>query len=348
MNMTETPIGSGRENRAQRVHIHTPYSGRFHTPGRRQIYTQTPRSRRLVASTRVPEDDTTQVGFQALLKKTWKLYSLSPLYKFQHKDAMLKKYGRSLETAFVQEQSRRGDEGREKCYFSIYKGLKFQNNEPEAIHIQVFETNNKGRTVLNALLICADVDNKPADMPASFTYFPVIMVSGNSVRSTVLLHWLQSHFDCQSSPLMFSANDLRWMLACWSAQAVSAKAHPVLLQYSVPQSCEDISTISCRFDAGFCKELWERMHGLPVEREAMNEQEVNRFVESLEAHLEYTMHIVFSKLRLSEVGTSLAYISSQGKIKLFSSDGLIMVLHLICDIANEKFQEVLGTQTNNS
>ncbi|CAG5116122.1 unnamed protein product [Candidula unifasciata] len=351
--MTEASIqGHGS---AKRLLAHTPFSSVSHCPSRTPRFTNASVSRRLVASTRAsrkqPEEE--EHDYAGLLKKTWKIFSLSPLYKFKPSKVCLTKYERSLDVAFSQVKTQGWSTetfGNEKTFFSLYEGLNFNHNDAQAVQIQVVEKSDsggQGSIVLNALLICVDLDGSPVPdhLSNSFTYYPVILISGNKARTDVLLNWLEQHFDCQTSHVCFSNNDLRWMLGMWSSQAVAMKAFPVLLQYSLADLCDGISTIDCKFEAAFCSELWERLNGSAFSREAVNEAEVNKFVTALEEHLEYTMHIMFSKLCLSEVGTSVAYVSSQGKLKLFSNSGVFPALHLICEIVKDRFQDIHYTLT---
>ncbi|BFZ19847.1 hypothetical protein BsWGS_22886 [Bradybaena similaris] len=343
--MTTEASAAGLES-ADRLPAYTPCSSVSRCPSRTPRFTNPALSRRLVASTRQESEEEEEQDYAGLLKKTWKIYSLSPLYKFNSSKACLTKYGRSLDVAF--QITTRGwnteASGNEKSSFSIYEGLNFHHNDAEAVQIQVVEKSGSGVTsiVLNAFLICVDLDSSPVPehLLSTFTYFPVALISGNKARTDVLLNWLEQHFDCQTSPVSFSNNDLRWMLAMWSSQAVARKAFPVLLQYSLADVCDGISTINCKFEAEFCTELWERLHGSVSSREAVSMSEVDQFVSALEEHLEYTMHIVFSKLCLSEVGTSVAYVSRQGKLKLFSNSGVFAALHLICEIVKDRFQEI--------
>ncbi|KAH9509541.1 hypothetical protein Btru_046120 [Bulinus truncatus] len=342
--MAETPLTSDVD-RSRMLHVYTPFSERF-TPG--TVQSQAKKSRKLIAPITVNEESVEYHDYAGILKKTWRLYSMSPLYNFKSNHLTFKKYARSLDAALAGERCSFADssEGLETSSFSIYKGLKFSASDPEAVQIQIVGKKSadgqKSNTVLNALMICVDVEHQPvpAAIGAHFTYYPVVMVMGNKLRSSVLLNWLERHFDCHTSPFLLSSNDLRWLLACCSTKDIGPKAVPVLLQYSLQNLCEGISTIDCTFESSFCKALWERIHNSSTPPTSVEQDDVDRFVEALESHLEYTMHIVFSKLSLSEVGTPLAYVSSQGKIKLFTSEGIFLALHLLCSVANDRFMEL--------
>ncbi|XP_005102063.1 centromere protein L [Aplysia californica] len=325
--------------------VHTgAYSCRLHTPARK-LGLDTPRSHRLVASTRkFGKQGDDSLNFEGLLKKSWKLFSLSPLYNFKRGDAVFKKYSRSLDAAFSQSNLNPAENSPVRSYFSVYPGLSTHENDPEAVRIQVVEKNKSGSgdtIVLTAVLMCVDVDHSPVseDLSSHFVYYPVVLMCGNKGRSETLLLWLERHFDCHAAPLGFHDNDMRWMLAMWSSQGQPAKTLPVLMQYSLKNIAEDlgISTIDCKLDSNFCKDLWERLHGDASSREEMDESQVNTFVEALESHLEYIMSIYFSKMSLSEVGTPVAYVSNLGKLKLLSASGVYLALHLICEISVERF-----------
>ncbi|CAL1540113.1 unnamed protein product [Lymnaea stagnalis] len=323
--------------------IYTPASGKFCSSTR---IPRTPQSRRLIAprDTFIRQREVTEDGYRGLLKKTWILYSLSPLYNFKTDTVSLKKYARSLDNAFSSERRPTLEESGppEKCEFNVYEGLKFHESDNDALQIQVKEENVSGRgstIVLTALFLCVNVDNVvPDNLSSHFRYYPVIMVTGTKSRTEVLLNWIERHFDCHSSPLTFNNADMQWMLACWCSQLEGTITMPVLLRYSVSEFCDGISTIDIRCEAPFCKELWDRLNG--KEKVEADAEDVNRFVKAIESHHEYAMKILFSKLNLSEVGTSVAYVSKMGKLKLFSSENIYMALSFVCVAAQNRFQQL--------
>ncbi|KAK6983551.1 centromere protein L [Biomphalaria glabrata] len=348
--MTETPQNSSTVP-SKILHVYTPFSARRRTPGTAP-YSQRQKNRKLTAPSNESFESVEIFDYSGLLKKTWRLYSLSPLYNFKVNAQSFKKYARSLDASLTEDKCSfaSSNGGSERSSFTVYKGLKFNADDPEAVQIQVTEKRNGGGStiVLNALMFCVDIGDHPvpAAHKAHFTYYPVIMITGNKLRSNVVLNWLERHFDCHTSPLTFSNNDLRWILACCSTRDAGHKAAPVLLQYTLQNVCEGIKTIDCRFESTFCRELWQRIQNTSLSSlTTLKEDDVETFVGALESHLEYTMHIVFSKLTLSEVGTPIAYVSSQGKIKLFQSEDIYLPLHLVSSIANDKLTQFSLTQT---
>ncbi|GFO47336.1 centromere protein l [Plakobranchus ocellatus] len=329
--------------------IMSPWFKSPYTPRRGLIKLATPLSRRLIPKLRTASmsaDDEHQ--FEGLLKKQWRTYSLSPLFNFKPHRAVLVKYERSLDAALSQAQSTSADilnSGAEKSHFSFYNGLKFNSDDPAALRIQVWEKNATGhesKIVLEAFLLCVELSMSPipAELKAYFTYYPVVLVAGNKSKTTVLFDWLEHHFDCRSDLLTLTDADLRHLLAHCSAFMSGNKSPPVLMQYSLEDKCEGIQYINCKLEAHYCKQLWERLFSSPSTKRELFQSDVDSFVDHLEQLLEHLMSIVFKKLSLSEVGTSAAYISHAGKIKLFSSSVVYTALHVLCDIANDRYLEM--------
>lgn len=349
---------TGIPNRRQSTHHQprlrlTPYST-TRVRSRKSILgvPYTPQIFRLLPSTQKFGTDQNghDVSFEDILKKQWKVYSLSPLYNFKTKPVLFKKYSRSLDAAFSQSQNAHIGEdktGSMESKFSVHPGLSAHEKDPEAIKIEIVEKLNgtHRKSALSALMMCVDNDftNHPVkpEHLEHFTYYPVLLINGNKKRTDTFITWLEMHFDCHVSPLTFNNNNLRVMLAMWSHD-VSSKS-PVLMQYSLKSLSEDIgedigiSTIDCTFDSSFCKSFWERLNPKISTAECMDSTQVNTFLEGLETDLQYRMSICFSKLNLSEVGTPLAYVSSTGKLKLLSYSGVFKVLCIICKISKDRF-----------
>lgn len=333
----------------QRPVLQTPFSCFLSRRGRNKDL-NTPRTFRLQASSPNfgKDDNGDDVSFENILKKQWKLHSVSPMFNFKSKTSLFKKYSRSLDAAFSQDVFGPLENGSVKSSISVLPGLKASNADPDAVKIEVAEKSPEGlgKTVLTAVLVCVDID--PADHPVTpdlrqqFTYFPVLMVSGNKARAETLFKWLEMHFDCHVAPLTFNTDNMRRMLGILSTKAKDKSAVPVLMQYCLKDISEDlgITTINCKIDSTTCKEFWERLCAGVAHRESINMELVQSFVDGLEAHLEYTMSIIFSKLTLSEVGTPLAYVSHLGKLKILSKPGVYLALYLICDISRSRYMSI--------
>ncbi|KAK3782238.1 hypothetical protein RRG08_048696 [Elysia crispata] len=312
------------------------------TPGSRRLLPS--RRRASIASNQEPE-------FEGLLKKGWRVHTLSPLYNFKGHRSFLIKCERSLDAALSQAQSTSADplnSGTEKSSFSFYDDLKFHPDDPPALRIQVHERLDSGvmaKLVMEAFLVCVEPSTAPFSpwLKEHFTYYPVMLVSGNKARSTVLLEWLERHYDCRSDVLTLSDSDLKYMLVLSSAfLPANTKGPPVLMQYSLEDVCEGISVINCKLETHYCKQLWERLFSSSgaVKTEILKD-EVDMFVSHIEDLLEHMMNIFFKKLNLSEVGTPAAYVSHLGKIKIFSPAAVYTALHHLCETANNRFLELM-------
>ncbi|RUS79450.1 hypothetical protein EGW08_012791, partial [Elysia chlorotica] len=113
------------------------------TPKSRNKHPTTPGSRRLLPSKmRAGISSTQKPEFEGLLKKGWRIYTLSPLYNFKGQRSVLIKCERSLDAALSQAQSTSADplkSGSQRSSFSFYDDLKFHPDDPPALRIQVHE-----------------------------------------------------------------------------------------------------------------------------------------------------------------------------------------------------------------
>lgn len=334
------------------LHIQNKKELGFCTPRHYKI-PSTPASRRLLPSSRrrnvsfCPTQE--EPGFEGLLKKQWRIHTLSPMYNFKSHRSALIKCERSLDAALSQAQSSSADplnSQPEKSNFSIYEDLKFHPDDPPALRIQVHARGKHNMTnlVMEAFLVCVELSASPIpkELQDHFTYYPVVLIAGNKTRSTVLLEWLERHFDCRSDILTLSDSDLKYMLVLSSAFISGTKCPPVLLQYSLENVCDGISCINCKLEADYCKQLWQRLYSSSAEeKEEISKNEVDLYMDHVEELLEHLMSIFFKKLNLSEVGTSAAYVSHLGKIKVFSPSAVYTVLHHLCETANNRFMELM-------
>ena len=347
----DTPNNSVGNRRVSKGHRLTPYSCTFSRVRKSQQRTQrqTPTSHRLLPSTPKFGIDRShsskqevKVSFTDIIRKQWKVFSLSPLFNFKNKPVLLKKYSRSLDAAFL--QSHTGSNSF-RSTFSVYPGLSVHNKDPEAIKIDIVQklSETEEKVVLSALMMCVDIDytDHPVspDSRTNFTYYPVLLISGNISRTDTFITWLEMHFDCHASPMIFNNNNLKCMLAMWS-HVKGSESLPVLMQYSLKNDNIGIGTIDCKIDSMFCKQYWQRFHSDISKEETIDESLMNAFIQSLETDLQYRMSICFSKLNLSEIGTPVAYVSGSGKLKLLSQMHVYLALHLICVISSNRFLSI--------
>ncbi|KAK3610311.1 hypothetical protein CHS0354_029777 [Potamilus streckersoni] len=281
-------------------------------------------------------------NIKALLNKTWHVFGLSPLYNFERKSSAFQRYSKSLSSA-LEAESHKGcfvdNDVPGSVEIGGIRGLTVNIGDQNAVGIFVRGKNRKAEDamVYTALFCCVNLQfcPIPKDLQASFKYFPIMLASGPVAIMNSINNWLESQFDCRVTKLKFSSNDLLWMASLWSAYTPVPKSRPLELVYAVPQECEGLSKITYRMAAADAKRLLDIVH--PDDSDELTEEEVQAYFDALESHLCYMFHAKLGTMYLRTVGNSIAYVSTDGKIKLFSMDYVFNVLAHLTQLSVERF-----------
>lgn len=347
-NIVGRSLGSRSIQRSTRRYAtfgRTPQSRRIAVSERKSRLKRTPTSRR---SGRRDDRDEPQ-DFKGLTNKTWTSYKLTPLYGFSTNPKELKKTANAL-SAHIEAEKRKGifmdNTLIGKAYISIYKDLKVTDFDPEAIQIIVKGKNPKEEDViqLTAVLCGVDMQENPIKltMQNNFTYFPVMLVKASVAMSSALISWLEMQYDCKVTPLTLSSYDLAWTVSMWSGmENQNGKTKPVELLYAVPKECEGLSRITYNIDPEDCKDLWERIHD--KNNIDFSSEEVQKFIQSLETHFFEIFKVKLSAMSLVRIGTPLCMLGTEGRLKIFLSDQVHILLRHLTELAiGHTFSNILG------
>ncbi|XP_013379335.1 centromere protein L-like isoform X1 [Lingula anatina] len=330
-------ITSGRGSRTGgSLAGHSVRSRRKHTP-----YMKSATSRRL-AGVKPQDDQEEPPDFEGFLKKTWRLYKMTPMYNFSYDNRTLRRHSAVL-SAFVEAESLKGavvSEGEVagKAVISVYRGLRTNESDSEAIQILVKSKPSTGqgeaKVAVTAVLFGAGVNEDiQRRLPSSFTWLPLMMVKGPVGITSSVQSWLQSNFDCHITPMEFTSTDLSWMVAMWAGVETDIGHKPVELLYRVPQ-VEGLSSITYTINAGDCKALWDSVH--TEERDQFTVEEVEVFTKALESHFYAHFNIFLGHMHLSRAGTGIGLVSMDGKVKLFQNDHVLRMLSHFTQLATEQ------------
>uniref|UniRef100_K1QTJ5 Centromere protein L n=1 Tax=Magallana gigas TaxID=29159 RepID=K1QTJ5_MAGGI len=239
---------------------------------------------------------------------TWRVFKLSPLYKFSSTPKDLKRYGQLLSSC-VEAANQKGlfveNNVSGKALFCVQEGLK--------------KTAGTVDTVILTATLCGvemEGDLLIPDVKGHFTYYPVLLVKSTVAMTDVLITWLMRHFDCKISPLVFPPVYMAWMIAMWSGALANTnrKNKPVELVYQVPSECEGIKKITYTIEAADCLRVWNSIHD--SKSDMFTEEEMTTFISSLEDHFYSLFRVKLNAMQLSCVGTSLCYIGRDGILKV--------------------------------
>ncbi|CAH1780494.1 unnamed protein product [Owenia fusiformis] len=336
--------------------LKTPWTRR-HTP-----YAKTPKSRRIAGpeksaaldvslSSAERRDDLAQEEetLSGLVNKTWRVYQMTPLYNFKY--GKLKEYSRSL-SKYLQAQIQKGIELDPNAEVSSdvkiteVKGLNMAEEDNVALKVTVRSkqkaANGEKKVLLTMLLCCTDAlrECKPT-CPDSFTILPLMLSNGNMTMGNHINNWFKTSFDCSVQKMVFNSIELAWMVSMWASLVPERSAKSVELTYKVPDEVEGLDRITYTIDPHDCKAIWESVHD--ESKDMAEADEVSEFVLSLEKHFDVVFKTHLSSLFLTRVGTSVAYVSTEGKLKLFTKKHIHKVLRYLTELALEKIQAGTGT-----
>ncbi|XP_038651059.1 centromere protein L [Scyliorhinus canicula] len=307
--------------------------------GKRQTPFRQSSAIRKIPRTDLPVENAEQIA--ALLQKQWRLYHLTPLYRFSY--TMLKKYSNELSVFIATEQKRGvaievGIELASKAKFSMLAGLRATENDPEAVSIQITAKTSVHQAVAEKVvwsgwMCCVDGDMGFLEsLPVEFICLPLLFANGPETVTTMVGEWLQKTFDCYISAFPISSENLTWMAAMW-ANCFSDSVHRVMeLEWSVPPVQ---LTISLSIHPEDAKALWDSIH---EDEDEITIDEVELFMSCLHTHFYRHFGVQLAATQLVKVSTAVASAHCDGKLKLFNSKHIDHVLPFLTELAFHQIQ----------
>ncbi|XP_033096377.1 centromere protein L-like [Anneissia japonica] len=315
-------------------HYKSPWPMRRHTP-----YTKTPQSRRIIGKSghlpRTPPDEALVNDWKLLVNKTWHTYCLTPLYNFSYNPSQLKKYSRHLSAQLKAEANKGTGVGTDealldRAVFRVFKGLAVGADDSEAVEVTVTsKRSGSTQTQFNAVLISVEADFDEAEqmkVANDFTRLPLLLVKGPAATTSAVLNFLQTEFDCIIKPLMFCP-----ILKTPPLFLTEDSKKPIELLYSVPEEVKGLQSITMTIEAKDAKILWDRIH-----EEGSSEvtgEEVAAYIKSLECHFFRHFRVYLAAMKITRIGTTVAFVGHKGKLKILSENQVIHILAYLTELA---------------
>lgn len=332
------PLGSVLRTPGYRATRHsdaTPLTRHASLRGRTPALQKTPQR------TEVEENN-----IKELKGKTWHVFRLTPLYNFRTAKSDFQMYARNL-SSYIEAETKKGTfidldtNLPSAATVGMFSGLDVGPDDPKSLLIQVKgkSTNGKEDKVVNeALLLSTDLEYQPLkhDLLDHFTYFSTMLVHGPKVVAETIQTWLEVQFDCRVIPHTFTTNDLAFMAAMFTGFDEDHK--PVELVYEVPSEVEGLSTINYSTKYDSCKRIWDCVRS--SDEDMYTALEASQFIEALESHFYHCFKIKLNAMPLLTIGTPVAFVGKEGKIKFFtkSCDNLVKVCRHLTDLALDKLK----------
>lgn len=298
--------------------VRTPWLSRRHTP-----YVKTPKT----SKTKPPEKQTKHV-FHDIVGKTLRVYQASPLFKFDASRLTLRTYANQLSACMQLETEKQlvGTSGeikdrKYKTDICSFKDVSANDAKYSAVKITVEGFNPKPRQanstsnhILTAMFCSVGTDDsEDLKLQDHFTSLPICLIKAPVELARIMIFWFERKFDCRITPMTFSSMDLGWYFSLWAGISPHGKSVPIELCYNA-SSVKGLSRILFSIEQKDAKTIWENIHG--SNSQVFTEEESRTFLKALECHFYHHFRINLEGLTITRVGTAIASVASEGKLKI--------------------------------
>jgi len=270
-----------------------------------------------------------------IVNKTFQIFKASPLYKFHRQTKDLKAYSNKLKHQF-QDFAGVPEEVRNVADVNINlvedDKMSDENNENQPVGVVVGLRDKDKITFLQALLFPREHLEKNNE----FIHFPIILIKANVSMTRVFIEWLQESFDCYISPLSIPSYYLSSLITLAtlgnSDDRVKVLDKPVELTFFAPtkdkQNKEQpLKSITLSIPTAAVIKLSDVSQG--DDSEQYINQSINKIFKSY-------FQIDLSAMPITRVGTWVAMVGYDGKLKVFSADFVSYVLTRISELVPNK------------
>lgn len=268
------------------------------------------------------------------LRKASYLYKMCPLVNFERKKSAFKRYEASLVSycnSYTQNQSYI-----HSAVFEVIEGLNIYSADPEAVYFAIIQkTEVKDKALLCGLLTCVELSPEFEELHETYTYYPLMILTGNMKLRRIVQMWFQKEFQGKSSPMVLSPVDLTWVLSLWTGKINESGDNNRQVHLGFHVTEEGIDDIDVEIESKDLKKLWNTIHPDPQDK-MFTISQVNAFMEEIERFFYNAFKLRLGMLQLSKVMTTIASVTSNGVFKLHSQDYIVDVLRLLCSFSAEK------------
>ena len=269
----------------------------------------------------------TEDPFQDIIGKTLRVYQASPLYKFDASSAST--FAEQL-SAFLQLETEKQllfaangeiNDKKYKASMSVFKDISAEDTKFSAVKITVENLTTKTTqpkssstpTLISMFCSVWKEDSEDTKLQDQFTSLPICLIKGPVDLARSLVRWFEQKFDCRITPMTFSSVELGWYFSLWAGMSSPGKSVPIELCYDV-SNVNGLSRIIFSIEEKDAREIWEDIH--ESTSLIFTEQESITFLKALESHFYHHFRINLEGLPVTRVRTAIAYIASEGKLKI--------------------------------
>ncbi|KAL1919640.1 uncharacterized protein VTP21DRAFT_1571 [Calcarisporiella thermophila] len=159
---------------------------------------------------------------------------------------------------------------------------------------------------------------------SQFSPYPVLLLKAPQWLTNLISEWFQTKFDCRICKFRLQPFELMEMAEQWAQWQLKDRvrdgnripgrkylARPLELTYALGDITE-LKTITLTITLEDAKQIYEKVQRLS----RRSDQDIT-LIQGVESHFLHHSNIHLSRLSLVRLGTNVAYVASEGKIKLF-------------------------------
>lgn len=323
---------SERRRSAPKSRLSLPYP---RTPvGTRPLYNSLLRSRQQQTdkSSRANAGEL-ESTWKGLVNKTWHIHKVSPLHLFSFEPSSLKSYSKLLSAHLEAVTSNTAVDVEDNV-----GNVKIQANKNKDLLEIIFSKKQKngngpGKILLTAILFSAKNDLDADDLHQSFTLLPLMLIKGSSRLIGHLINWWQITFDSCITPFLMSPLQLIWLTTMFAGITTGPRSKPVEFVYKVPEEVKGLTTITYSINAHDCQRVWQSICDNKNQEDVCTPEQVVSFISAWDEHFYHHFGVHLQAMQLLTVGTSVLYVSNDGRVKIFSQEHTHQVLVYLAEEA---------------
>ncbi|CAH0391918.1 unnamed protein product [Bemisia tabaci] len=262
----------------------------------------------------IEEDDEEETAgkLSDLIKITWKLYTVSPLYNLSRDEPCLKHYQNYISEELLKLKIK---DLHFKVTLESVPELAPTENDEGAFRLQILsKKKRKVSTFYEGIFLSWRSSGKQTSSNQASINLPLLLCSG-SVPNIRKVHIILARcFDCVFEKFQLAQYDLKW-LTCLAVKYSPSKTNHLDLIYFMHRSSCKTATVTARSDFEALRTIWDCIS----QEDRITYEDVNKFIAGVHEHFLNTYQIDFNKLSCKSIAASgSVVINNQGKVRVHS------------------------------
>ncbi|XP_044736167.1 centromere protein L-like [Chrysoperla carnea] len=261
------------------------------------------------------ESSDNENDFEPFLKKSWDIYSVSPLYRLDYSDIHLKRCSKWLREQIVNYVSEKKKDYEYLVQFSLIKSLKIGGNKNDYVKVEIQSKSADKTSILYEGILLATRERPPKLHPA-FTYLPTLMARCSQDSANIVHGLLQKLFDCKICKSHLTTIDFKWLIAIFCTDLRVSK--PVTISYT-NRFKDEKNAINLEIPLDSSNKIWNRVRGENGENLTVTAEEVLEFHSLFNKIIEKYFEINVERLHFTKIKMYNFTVSYPFKIQINDS-----------------------------